>query len=44
MFLLIPAMLRSGVGFWVALAAGCALTFALYGVMLWLGPRFGLRM
>jgi hypothetical protein len=44
MFLLIPAMLRSGVGFWVALAAGCALTLALYGVMLWLGPRLGLRM
>ena len=44
MFLLIPAMLRSGFGFWVALVAGCVVTVALYGVMLWAGPRFGLRM
>jgi hypothetical protein len=44
MFLLIPAMLRNGVGFWVSLAAGCALTIALYSVMLWAGPRFGLRL
>ena len=44
MFLLIPAMLRSGVGFYVSLAAGCALTIALYSLMLWVGPRFGLRL
>ncbi len=42
MFLLIPALLRHGSGFWPALAAGCALTVALYAVMTWLGPRFGL--
>ncbi|WP_028964880.1 DUF3147 family protein [Sphingomonas phyllosphaerae] len=30
MFLLIPALLRHGVGFWPALAAGCALTITLY--------------
>jgi hypothetical protein len=44
MFLLIPAMLRSGFSFWVALAAGCVLTVALYSLMLWVGPRFGLRL
>ena len=44
MFLLIPAMLRSGFGFWVSLAAGCVLTVALYALMVWAGPRFGLRM
>ena len=44
MFLLIPAMLRNGFGFWVSLAAGCVLTIALYGLMVWAGPRFGLRM
>ena len=44
MFLLIPAMLRSGFSFWVALAAGCLLTVALYSLMLWVGPRFGLRL
>lgn len=44
MFLLIPAMLRSGFGFWLSLAAGCALTIALYAAMVWAGPRFGLRL
>jgi hypothetical protein len=44
MFLLIPAMLRNGFGFWVALAAGCVLTVALYAAMVWAGPRIGLRM
>jgi hypothetical protein len=44
MFLLIPAMLRNGFGFWVSLIAGCALTVALYALMVWAGPRFGLRL
>ena len=44
MFLLIPAMLRHGVSFWVSLAVGCALTVALYSLMVWAGPRFGLRL
>ena len=44
MFLLIPLMLRQGASFWLALAAGCALTVALYLAMISLGPRFGLRL
>src|SRR5918996_1847095 len=36
MFLLIPLMLRNGVGFWIALAVGCGLTVALYLGMTWL--------
>ena len=44
MFLLIPAMLRSGANFWLALAAGCALTVGLYLLMMHLGPKFGLRL
>ncbi|TPG14549.1 DUF3147 family protein [Sphingomonas oligophenolica] len=44
MFLLIPALLRHGIGFWTALIAGCALTVALYAAMTWLGPRFGLQL
>jgi len=44
MFLLIPLMLRQEVPFWIALAAGCALTIALYVAMLWIGPKFGLRL
>ncbi len=44
MFLLIPALLRSGVGFHLSLAAGCLLTVVLYLVMIGIGPRFGLRL
>lgn len=44
MFLLIPALLRNGIGFWPSLALGCALTIALYLAMAWVGPRFGLRL
>ena len=44
MFLLIPALLRSGVGFWLALAAGCVLTVTLYLAMMQMGPRFGLKL
>lgn len=44
MFLLIPAMLRNGLGFWVSLAAGCVVTIALYAVMVWAGARFGLKL
>jgi hypothetical protein len=44
MFLLIPALWRAGWGFWPGLAAGCVLTVGLYFLMLWIGPRFGLRL
>ena len=44
MFLVIPALLRRGVGFWPALALGCGLTIGLYLLMTWVGPRFGLRL
>ena len=44
MFLLIPLMLKRGVPFWPTLAAGCVLTMALYATMVWLGPRFGLKL
>jgi ABC-type nickel/cobalt efflux system permease component RcnA len=44
MFLLVPAMLRQGFSFWVALVAGCALTVALYALMAWTAPRFGVRL
>ena len=44
MFLLIPALLRRGVGFFPSLAAGCLLTVMLYAAMVWVGPRFGLRL
>mgnify|MGYP006177305131 FL=1 len=44
MFLLIPLLLRNGVHFWLSLALGCALTVALYLVMMHFGPRLGLRL
>lgn len=44
MFLLIPALLKRGFGFWPALAAGCVLTVGLYLATTWIGPRFGLKL
>ena len=44
MFLAIPAMLRHGVPFWLALALGCALTVVLYLAMMQVGPRLGLKL
>ena len=43
MFLLIPWLLRHGYGFWIALLAGCALTVALYLLMVQFGPKLGIR-
>ena len=43
LFLALPAMLRAGVNFWLALAAACLLTAALYGLMILAAPRLGIR-
>src|SRR3954465_463390 len=44
MFLLVPALLRAGWNFWVALSVGCIVTIALYLAMTAIGPRFGVRL
>lgn len=44
MFLLIPALLRRGIGFWPSLLVGCALTVLLYFAMTWLLARAGLKL
>ncbi len=44
MFLLIPALLKRGVGFYPALVAGCALTVVLYLLMTWLAPKLGIQL
>src|SRR6516164_7171785 len=44
MFLVLPALLKSGVSFWTALAASCALTVALYLLTVWLLPKLGVSM
>ena len=43
MFLLIPALLKRGVAFYPALAAGCLLTVTLYVLTIWIGTRLGLK-
>jgi hypothetical protein len=42
MFLVVPAMLRAGVGFWPSLAAGCGLTIVLYLITVWALAKFGI--
>lgn len=44
MFLIFPWLFRHGMGFWPALAIGIITTLVLYGAMIWLGNRFGLRL
>jgi len=44
MFLLVPAMLRAGAGFWPALVAGCALTVLLYLATAAVVARFGITL
>lgn len=41
MFLVLPAMLRSGIAFWPSMAACCALTIALYFITAWALAKFG---
>jgi uncharacterized membrane protein (GlpM family) len=43
MFLVFPAMLRQGFGFWLSLAACCVLTMVLYSLTIWLLPRLGIN-
>jgi hypothetical protein len=43
MFLLIPWILRGGVGFWLSLGAGIMLTISLYLLTAMLAARFGIR-
>ena len=42
MFLVLRALLRSGFGFWSALASSCALTVLLYFLAVWLLPKLGI--
>ena len=44
MFLLMPALLRGGTGFWTTLAASCALTVVLYLVTVWMLGKFGIAL
>ena len=44
MFLVLPALLRSGTGFWIAMMISVALTASLYAGMYWLSARVELRL
>ena len=44
MFLVIPALMRRGVDFWLALGLGCLLTVGLYVGMTLIAPRLGVRL
>jgi len=42
-FLVFPAVVRAGYGFWPAMGVGAFATVAAYSVMLWLDRAFNLR-
>jgi hypothetical protein len=42
MFLIFPALLRGGIGFWPALSVALAVTVSLYFGMLWVASRLGM--
>jgi len=44
MFLVLPMLLRQGIGFWPALGGVCFMTFVLYLVSVWLAARFGVNL
>jgi len=44
MFLVLPALLRSGFGYWPSMAASVAGTLALYALWFWAAPRLGIKL
>lgn len=44
LFIALPWLLRSGVGFWASMAIVITMTLALYAAMFWAAPRLGLKL
>jgi len=44
MFIVLPALLRSGMGFWPSLTASVVGTLALYALWFWAAPRLGVKL
>jgi hypothetical protein len=44
MFLVLPALLRSGLGFWASIALSVAGTLALYAFWFWGAPKLGIKL
>jgi hypothetical protein len=44
LFIALPILIRSGVGFWPSMAIAVAGTLAFYGLMFWVAPRLGVKL
>ena len=44
LFIALPMLIRSGVGFWISMAIVVAGTLALYALMFWMAPKIGLKL
>jgi hypothetical protein len=44
LFIALPLLLRSGLGFWVSMALAVVGTMALYALMFWAAPKLGLKL
>lgn len=44
LFIALPLLIRSGVGFWASLVIVVAGTLALYALMFWAAPRLGVKL
>lgn len=44
LFIALPILLRSGLGFWASMAIVVAGTLALYALMFWAAPRIGIKL
>ena len=42
LFVVIPALIKLGFGFWPTMGTGVAVTVALYAAMFWAAPRLGI--
>jgi hypothetical protein len=44
LFIVLPLLLRSGVGFWPSMACAVALTLGAYAAMFWAAPKLGVKL
>ena len=44
LFIVLPLLLRTGLGFWLSMAICIAGTLALYAAWFWAAPKFGIKL
>ncbi len=44
LFLILPALLRGGAGFWISLGLSCLVSLLLYGAMVWTLGKLGITL